>query len=270
MSKKNLTSTAFSEALTGSISKNDQLEAIAQAAVQYYYTPEQEFDDANKQMVIDAMRGHIKPGHILELGYTNDIWTKSLLSQCESIDVIEAAENHVKRGQQDFANDDRVTIIQTLFEDYKPTRKYDTILMSGVIKHVPNDLDFLKLARTWLAPGGVVIACTPNSRSFHRRLGAYMGLEHSPDEHNLRDKEVFNVHLYDRFSWRALFLKAGYDVTHLQGVFLKILSTTQMMYLAEKYDVTQIMEGLQQLGEELQDYAWYVFLVARSEPDEKK
>jgi len=126
-----------------------------------------------------------------------------------------------------------------------------------------DDVGFLRVARAWLKPDGVVIACTQNSHSFHRRLGAYMGLELAPDAHNKRDKEVFNIHQYDRFKWRALFLEAGYEVEKIQGVFLKILSTEQMMYLAEKYDTTQIMNGLRQLGEELQDYAWYLFLVAR-------
>jgi hypothetical protein len=91
-----------------------------------------------------------------------------------------------------------------------------------------------------------------------------MGIETSPEAHNKRDREVFNVHQYDRFKWRALFLEAGYDVEKVGGVFLKILSTEQMMYLGEKYDAMQIMEGLRQLGEELQDYAWYLYLIARS------
>jgi hypothetical protein len=35
------------------------------------------------------------------------------------------------------------------------------------------------------------------------------------------------------------------------------------MHLGEKYDVIKIMEGLLQLAEELQDYAWYLYLIAR-------
>ena len=95
-----------------------------------------------------------------------------------------------------------------------------------------------------------------------------MGLELAPDAYNKRDREVFNLHQYDRFKWRALFLEAGYEVEKVQGVFLKILSTEQMMHLGEKYDVLQIMEGLRQLGEEFQDYAWYLFLIAHS-PDQQ-
>ena len=35
-----------------------------------------------------------------------------------------------------------------------------------------------------------------------------------------------------------------------------------MMYLGERYDVNLIMNGLKQLAEELQDYAWYMYLIA--------
>ncbi|MBI5682766.1 MAG: methyltransferase domain-containing protein, partial [Deltaproteobacteria bacterium] len=179
------------------------------------------------------------------------------------VDIIEAASNHVEKARNDFQDEPRVRVFQTLFEDYKPVATYDTILMSGVIKHIPNDVDFLKMAKAWLKSDGVIIACTPNSRSFHRRLGTYMGIELGPDVYNKRDKEVFNVHLYDRFKWRAIFIESGYEVVKVKGIFLKILSTEQMLYLGQKYDVLKIMKGLEQLGEEMQDYAWYILLVAR-------
>lgn len=262
MSEKITDAEYVNKALRGDISKEEQLNAIDAAGHKYYYTPGQEFDDINKKMVIQEMANYIKPGRILELGYTNDIWTKALL-QWGGVDLIEAASNHVEKARSDFQDEPRVKVFQTLFEDYKPVAPYDTILMSGVIKHIPNDVDFLKIVKTWLKPDGVIVACTPNSRSFHRRLGTYMGIELAPDVHNKRDEEVFNVHLYDRFKWRAIFVEAGYEVIKLKGVFLKILSTEQMMYLSQKYDVLKIMDGLRQLGEELQDYAWYLLLVAR-------
>ena len=97
-----------------------------------------------------------------------------------------------------------------------------------------------------------------------------MGLELAPDAPNETDNAVFNIHIYDRFKWRALFLEAGYEVEKVQGVFLKTLSTEQLMYLGEKYDVIQIMNGLRQLAEELQDYAWYLFLIARLPGEESE
>ncbi len=244
------------------ISKEEQLKAVEAAGHKYYYTSAQEFDDINKKMVIEEIRRFIKPGRMLELGYINNIWTNALLAAGGCVDILEAASNHVEKAREDFSGNPQVSVFQTLFEDYIPQEKYDTMLMSGVIKHIPDDIGFLRKARAWLKPDGVVIACTQNSRSFHRRLGTYMGLELAPDAHNKRDREVFNIHQYDRYKWRALFLEAGYEVVKVEGVFLKILSTEQMMYLGEKYDVLKIMEGLRQLTQELQDYAWYLFLIA--------
>ena len=244
------------------VSREEQRQAVEDAGHRYYYTSAQEFDDLNKQMVIEEIRRFIKPGRCLELGYINNIWTNALLESGGSVDILEAASNHVDKAREDFRDNSRVAVFHTLFEDYAPAETYDTILMSGVIKHIPDDVGFLRKARAWLKPDGVVIGCTQNSRSFHRRLGTYMGLEAAPDAFNKRDKEVFNLHQYDRYKWRALFLEAGYEVETVQGVFLKILSTEQMMHLGQKYDVTQIMAGLRKLGEELQDYAWYLYLVA--------
>jgi SAM-dependent methyltransferase len=245
------------------ISRQEQLKAVEDAGLRYYYTSEQEFDDINKRMVIDAISRFIKPGRMLELGYINNIWTDALLAAGGSVDILEAAPNHVEKAREHFKDNPQVRVFHTLFEDHVPEDKYDTMLMSGVIKHIPDDVGFLRTARTWLKPDGVVIGCTQNSRSFHRRLGTYMGLELAPDADNKRDKEVFNLHHYDRFKWRALFLEAGYEVEKVEGVFLKILSTEQMMYLGQRYDVLKIMDGLRRLGEELQDYAWYLYLVAR-------
>jgi SAM-dependent methyltransferase len=251
------------KALQGAISKQEQINAVELSGHKYYYTPEQQFDDISKMMVVNEACNFVRPGRVLELGYINDIWTKALLGLGGTVDIIEAASSHIEKAKRDFANEPRVKVFQTLFEDYKPAERYDTIVMSGVIKHVPNDVEFLRMTTQWLQPDGVVIGATPNSKSFHRRLGAYMGLELAPDEHNARDREVFNVHLYDRFKWRAAFLEAGYEVLKIKGVFLKILSTEQLIYLGQKYDVVKIMDGLRELGEELQDYAWYLLLVAR-------
>lgn len=217
------------------ISKNEQVKAIETAAAKYYYTKEQEFDDIYKKMVIDETLKFIKPGKILDLGYINRIWTDALLEKAARVDIIEAASTHVARAEEDFREElgKRVFVYKTLFEDYRPRELYDTIIMAGVVKHVPDDLGLLRLARTWLKPDGVIIGCTPNSRSFHRRLGAYMGLELASDRLNKRDKEVFNLHLYDRFQWRALFLEAGYEIIHVQGVFLKILSTHNSVRLGQ-------------------------------------
>ena len=81
---------------------------------------------------------------MLELGYINNIWTKALLDAGGSVDVLEAASNHVERARSDWSGNTQVKVFQTLFENYLPEEKYETILMSGVIKHIPDDVGFLR------------------------------------------------------------------------------------------------------------------------------
>jgi 2-polyprenyl-3-methyl-5-hydroxy-6-metoxy-1,4-benzoquinol methylase len=251
-------------ARAGKLAADEQRQAIEEAGAGYYYSAHQAFDDKLKKWVIEEALLHLRPGRVLDLGYINDIWTQALLARSgvTGVDIVEAAASHVERAREDLKGVERVRIFPCLFEDFQPDATYDTILMSGVVKHVPDDAAFVRRAREWLSPGGVVLASTPNCRAFHRRLGTYMGLELSPCLHNERDESVFNVHIYDRFSWQALFLANGYRVRHVKGIGMKPFGTSEMLHLAERYDIDRILDGLRRMAEELPDYAWYLLLVA--------
>lgn|SRR5262245_6990819 len=251
-------------AIAGKLAADEQRRALEEAGAAYYYSSHQAFDDKLKRWVIEEALLHLRPGRVLDLGYINDIWTRALLAHGDvtGIDIVEAAASHVGRARADLKGIDKVRIFHCLFEDFAPDTTYDTILMSGAVKHVPDDAVFVRRALKWLSPGGVVVASTPNCRAFHRRLGTYMGLELSPCLHNERDRSVFNVHIYDRYSWQALFLANGYRVRHLKGIGMKPFGTGEMLHLAERYDIDRILEGLRRMAEELPDYAWYLLLVA--------
>jgi 2-polyprenyl-3-methyl-5-hydroxy-6-metoxy-1,4-benzoquinol methylase len=258
-------------ALTGAISPEEIRQAVDQASGNYYHSPVQKFEDRLKEILVEEALAHLRPGRVLDLGYINTLWTQALLDRgIAHIDIVEGAKTHADNARNDWVGEARVRVFHSLFEEFEPDEPYDTILMSGVVKHVPDDQGLVRRAKSWLKPGGVVIASTPNSRAFHRRLGTYMGMELAPDRHNASDRSVFNVHLYDRFSWRALFVEQGYDVFALKGVIFKILSAEQMMFLSSKYDIDRMIEGLRQLGDELQDYAWYLVLAARAEEGQQK
>jgi SAM-dependent methyltransferase len=251
-------------AMAGKLAPEEQHRALEEAGAVYYYSSHQAFDDKLKKWVIEEALRHLRPGRVLDLGYINDIWTRALIAHggITAIDIVEAAARHVERARADLRSVEGVRIFHSLFEDFQPDGAYDTILMSGVVKHVPDDGALVRRARQWLSPGGVVLASTPNCRAFHRRLGTYMGLELSPCLHNERDQSVFNVHIYDRFSWQALFVANGYRVRHLKGIGMKPFGTSEMLHLAERFDIDRILEGLRRMADELPDYAWYLLLVA--------
>src|SRR5262245_12197373 len=164
---------ALRAALAGRLAADDQRRAIDQAGAGYYYSPHQAFDDKLKKWVIEETLLHVRPGRVLDLGYINDIWTRGLIDRggVPTSGSVEAAAGHVARGSEDLKGLDRVRFFHSLFEDFEPDTTYDTILMSGVVKHVPDDGALVRRARRWLAPDGVVVASTPNCRAFHRRLG---------------------------------------------------------------------------------------------------
>src|SRR5258707_4000820 len=96
------------KAARGLLSKEEQLEAVQDAGREYYYTSEQEFDDINKKMVIDEIRRFLRPGRMLELGYINHLWTDALLAAGGTVDILEAAPNHVEKARRHFRNTEQV------------------------------------------------------------------------------------------------------------------------------------------------------------------
>jgi len=70
-------------------------------------------------------------------------------------------------------------VLGTVFSAALPAATFKAITMSQVIEHVYRPIDMLRRCRELLAPGGVLVATTPNAESRgHRRFGrAWRGLE---------------------------------------------------------------------------------------------
>src|SRR6266850_7153650 len=109
-----MSDTHIEKSSQGVLSKEEQRQAVETAGHRYYYTSGQEFDDINKKMVIEEIRRFIKPGRMLELGYINNIWTTALLEAGGSVDILEAASNHVEKAREHFRDDARVRVHHTL------------------------------------------------------------------------------------------------------------------------------------------------------------
>jgi len=45
-----------------------------------------------------------------------------------------------------------------------------------VLEHVDDPVAVLRLVKSWLKPGGRVLAAVPNARSIHRQAAVIMGL----------------------------------------------------------------------------------------------
>jgi hypothetical protein len=126
--------------------------------------------------------------------------------------------------------------------------------MAGdMIQYLENPVLFFSNAKDWLTDDGSIIVTTPNRRSFHRRLGAYLGVSINPEEVTSHEKSTGNVVMYDQYQLRNVLLSSGLQVNFVRGCFLKPLSSKQI----EGWD-DNLLKAFLEIGNELGDYCWFL------------
>ncbi len=125
----------------------------------------------------------------------------------------------------------RAEIIETYFERFEGQERFDVIVMGFVLEHVDNPAEILARYRQFLAPNGTLFVAVPNAEAMNRRLGHLAGL--LPDMHALSENDVLLGHkrYYAVGSLRAEMRSAGYDVERVEGIYLKPITTRQLVSL---------------------------------------
>jgi len=85
-----------------------------------------------------------------------------------------------------------------------------------------------------------------------------MGLLNSLDALSPTDIKVGNLRHYDRASFRALLVAAGYVVETLGTAILKPVSSDRMSNWPD-----DLLDALDKIADELPDYGWYIYALAR-------
>ena len=233
-------------------------EEVERASTHYYYSPQQLGIDARtKRLLIDRCRPFIRGPQALDLGYVDGNWTDVLLESHVKTDIVEGASRHVEHARRRYEARSDVRVFHCLFQEFEPDRRYDTIIAGDMLRYVDDDVAFLQRLRSWLAPAGQLIVTVPNRRSLHRRIGALLGHEDSPDDPNTRDREVGNRRSYDRYSLRTALRRAGLTHDAVHGCFLKPLSSAQMQDWSD-----DLLRAFLEVGDELGDYCWFLYALA--------
>lgn len=136
-------------------------------------------------------------------------------------------------------------IRECYFEDFDTDERFDVIVMGFVLEHVEDPGMILSRYRRFLVPGGKLFAAVPNMASMNRRLGHLAGL--LPDLAQLSSNDVLLGHkrYFSVESFTAQLRGAGYEVNRVEGIYLKPLTTAQMVSLELP---TNIIDALCQLG----------------------
>lgn len=187
-----------------------------------------------------------KESVILELGLGHGITTKIFSNYYKKNYVLEGSEiviKNYKKGNPECKS----KIIKTYFENYNTEKKFDIIIMGFILEHVDNPLEILKHFKHFLKENGKIFVSVPNAESMNRRLGNLAGL--LPDMHklSLNDLNLGHKRFFTVNSLKQLMTDAGYKIKNIEGIYLKPLTTNQLVSLnLEK----NILESLCLLGKE--------------------
>jgi SAM-dependent methyltransferase len=159
---------------------------------------------------------------LLELGlghgYTSRIFTQA----CNRHVIVDGASVVIDQFRQNtpgFAGE----IVEAYFEDYVPAEQFDIIVMGFILEHVDDPDLILNRYRGFLKPGGKMYVAVPNAKSMNRRLGLELGLIDDIYSLNANDIALGHQRQYCRDTLTAAVRRAGYRVTHEEGIYLKPL-----------------------------------------------
>lgn len=203
---------------------SDHMQVLEGVARQYDSV--NDFDYHLIRFTYRDIRPYLRGPRVIELGCSSGVMTRLL--------CVDFPDLHVVDGSARYLQDVRPTVPATvsfhhsLFEDFRPPRKFDDLVLASALEHLPDPLALLPRLREWIEPGGRLHVVVPNAHSLHRLVGVHMGMLEHPAAFTERDRMLDHRRVYDADMLRHHLRSSGWSVEHLRGVFLKPLSNAQM------------------------------------------
>ncbi len=174
--------------------------------------------------VFDQMKGC---STVLEMGYGEGNFTEELVKKNFKPTVIDGSEVLLKKAKQ--LHGDKLEVVCALFEEFRPSQKFDCVLATHVLEHVDDPVVLLKEMKNWINDNGKIIIIVPNKESIHRQLAVMMGLQPALDTLGARDKLVGHQRVYSIATLSKDVETAGLKVSETAGFFLKVLPNSMML-----------------------------------------
>ncbi len=216
----------------------------------------QEQLDFDKRLIgyrYKTLRPHLHGPNGLELGPAEGQMTQFLINDFESLTVVDGA----RRLLECIPNYPNLLKVHSLFEDFDPQSKFDTIILEHILEHVDQPVALLFRVQEWLAPEGRILLGVPNGNSIHRLAATKMGLLKEPCELNPRDLAQGHRRVYTSKTFRNDIEAAGLEVFVMGGVFFKPLSNKQIQ---DNWTEEMIL-GFYELGRDFPEHAADIYAV---------
>ena len=234
--------------------ERERLEEVARQ-----YDPEADWEEIKIiLMAADLIRENAPdPSLALELGISTGLMTGSLAGFFKSIVAVDGSAKNLETTRQRLsaAGLNNVELMESLFEEFQPSRKFPNIIMAHVLEHVEDPVALLRQYGQHLKPGGVMHLAVPNAASLNRRIGFSLGMMKKLDQLGPKDIMVGHRRLYTYNMLHEQVIEAGLRPGVCQGIFLKPLSKAQMSHWKD-----DLVEAFFQMGRELPAYAMDIYL----------
>lgn len=179
---------------------------------------------------------------LLELGLGHGYTTSIFSKQFKRHVVLDGSVAIIKNFQAKYP-ECKAEIIETYFEEFETNEKFDLIVMGFILEHVDDPILILKHYRKFLAPGGRMFLAVPNAEVLNRRLGHIAGLLKNMQELSENDLILGHQRYYTVQSLKDDVIEAGYSIELIEGIYLKPLTTAQMISLnLDKNIITALCE----------------------------
>jgi 2-polyprenyl-3-methyl-5-hydroxy-6-metoxy-1,4-benzoquinol methylase len=217
--------------------------------------------DVMHPFMIRAFKPFFNKGSVLELGSYTGEFTHRLLAHSADVTCVEASDAAVESARAKLG--ERVTIVNSTFENAKLPKRYDNIIFTHVLEHLDDPVLVLKRVNDeWLADAGRLFLVCPNANAPSRQIAVKMGLI----SHNAAVTNAEEAHGHRRtYSLDTLerdAVGAGLRVVHRSGIFFKALANFQWDRLLQTDIISrEYLDGCYELGQQYPDLCASIFLL---------
>lgn len=218
--------------------------------------------DFLRDAVLRAFTPWLKPGRTLELGAGSGIFSNKLLAICEAVDSVEGSKVLCTRLRE--KNNPRHAIIHSLFEEFRPVRRYDNVIASFVNEHMDDVSIIYRIAREALLPGGILFIIVPNNMALSRQLAKAMGIMKQVSDLTAGDLHMGHCRTYNLSELQQEVSTNNFNIEQTGGLLLKPFADFQMKYLLDQNILSPAhLEGLEKLGQTYPDLCMSIYAVAK-------
>ena len=167
---------------------------------------------------------------LLELGLGHGITTEIFSKNFKRHVALDGSFEVIQRFSKLYPNCN-AEIIETYFEEFTTEEKFDVIIMGFVLEHVSCPIEIMRQFKKFLSAKGRVFVAVPNAEALNRRLGNIGGL--LPELTKLSEHDLLLGHkrYYTVDTLTSDIEKSGYSMKSLEGVYLKPITTNQILQL---------------------------------------